>query len=235
MKPSRYNVFYELDNGVTLAFNSASGALAEIEQKHIPRIRHLLKHPGRIESERDGEFMEGLVGGGYLVGDAIDEAAVLEAQANAHRHSTATLTLTLAPTLACNFACDYCYEGQSTVTMSDETQQALLAFVDDKLNLSSKMLITWFGGEPTLCISIIESLQRALIELAQNHLVEMEPASIISNGYLLDGAMAQRLKSVGVSEVQITLDGPPEVHDKRRRLRNGNGTFERIVRNMQEM
>lgn len=234
MKPSRYNVFYDLDNGVTLAFNSASGALAEIEKEHISRIRYLLEHPDQVESEQDREFMEGLIGGGYLVGDAIDEVAVLESQANVHRHSTATLTLTIAPTLACNFACEYCFEGRSTARMSDETQKALLEFVDNKLNLSSKMLITWFGGEPTLCMPIIERLQRGLIDLAEDHQVEMEPASIISNGYLLDGNMARRLKDIGISEVQITLDGPPEVHDRRRQLRNGKGTFNRIIENMKE-
>ncbi len=234
MKPSRYNYFYELDNGVTLAFNSASGSLAEIEAEHISRIRHLIAHPDQARSDQDREFMEGLIAGEYLVGDAIDEAAILEAQANAHRHSTATLTLTIAPTLACNFNCEYCFEGQSAVRMSEETQKALLKFIDTKLYLSSKLLITWFGGEPTLCLPIIENLQQGLIDLAKKHQVEIEPASIISNGYLLDGNMARRLKRLGIAEVQVTLDGPPEIHDRRRRLRSGKGTFDRILDNMQE-
>lgn len=234
MKPSRYNFFYELDNGVTLAFNSASGALAEIEKEYIPRIKHLLEHSDQARTDQDREFMEGLIGGEYLVGDAIDEVAVLEAQANAHRHSTATLTLTIAPTLACNFACDYCFEGQSTTRMSDSTQKALLEFVDKKLYQSSKLLVTWFGGEPTLCMPIIEKIQRGLFDLSKKHQVKVEPASIVSNGYLLDGNMALRLKSLGIPEVQITLDGPPHVHDRRRRLRNGKGTFDKIIENMVE-
>ena len=118
MKPSRYNYFFEADDGVTLAFNSASGALAEIEKEHLPQIQNLLKRPDQATNDTDKEFLDGLVSGGYLVGDAIDEAAVLQAQANSYRHSAATLSITIAPTLACNFSCDYCFEGQSGVLMS---------------------------------------------------------------------------------------------------------------------
>jgi len=234
MKPSRYNVFHDLGNGVTLAFNGASGALAEIEKEHLPRIQHLLKHPDQVETDQDKEFLDGLVSGGYLVADAIDEVAVFQAQAGAHRHSTAALTMTIAPTLACNFGCNYCFENQSTVRMSEETQKALLDFADRRLNLSSKMLITWFGGEPTLCTPIIERIQTGLLRLAEEHQVDPQPASIISNGYLLDGDMARFLKNIGIVEAQITLDGPPRVHDSRRRLRSGKGTFDRIIDNLEE-
>jgi len=32
--------------------------------------------------------------------------------------------------------------------------------------------------------------------------------------------------------VQVTLDGPPEVHDRRRPLANGRGTFNQILENL---
>ena len=38
MKPSRYNHLIELDDGTVLAFNSASGALAEIEKENRAKI-----------------------------------------------------------------------------------------------------------------------------------------------------------------------------------------------------
>jgi uncharacterized protein len=60
----------------------------------------------------------------------------------------------------------------------------------------------------------------------------MEPSAIITNGYLLDRAMANRLKAAGVEEAQITLDGPAWVHDTRRKLANGRGTYERILENL---
>ncbi len=235
MKPSRYNFFFEVDGGVTLAFNSNSGALAEIEKEHLPRIQNLLKHPDQAESDMDKEFVDSLRGGGYLVGDAIDEISCLQVDANTYRLSSATLSLTIAPTLACNFSCDYCYESQSGLRMSEQTQEALLEFADRRLGQSSKLLICWFGGEPTLCLPVIERLQGGLLELANKHQSQVEPTSIISNGYLLDAAMARRMKEIGISEVQITIDGPPEVHDRRRKLRNGKGTFSRILDNVTDI
>jgi uncharacterized protein len=235
MKPSRYNLFIDLEDGDSLAFNSATGALASLEKEHRPRIEHLLKHPDRPETDMDREFLEALIGAGFLVGDAIDEIGILQAQANTHRHSKKTLSLTIAPTLACNFECDYCFEGRSREIMSESTQQALLDFADHYLGQAASLLVSWYGGEPTLCLPIVERLQRGLMALAADNQVEVEPTSIISNGYLLDGAAARRLKAIGISEVQITLDGPPAVHDQRRKLRNGRGTFDTIINNLEQI
>ncbi len=57
-------------------------------------------------------------------------------------------------------------------------------------------------------------------------------ASLITNGYLLDGATASWLKSLKVGLVQVSLDGPPEVHDLRRPLATGGKTFRTIVDNL---
>lgn len=57
-------------------------------------------------------------------------------------------------------------------------------------------------------------------------------ANIISNGYLLDRTVAERLAKWGITLAQITLDGPREQHNRTRVLKNGSGTFDRIVENI---
>jgi uncharacterized protein len=69
--------------------------------------------------------------------------------------------------------------------------------------------------------------------LAEKHLAKMVPANIITNGYLMNAEMAQRLKDLGILQAQVTLDGPEAVHDSRRKLRNGRGTFQRIIENLE--
>jgi uncharacterized protein len=234
MKRSRYNFFIKTNDGATLAFNSKTGALAEIEKEHEARIEYLLDNAERAETSQDKEFVEGLTAGGYLIGNGIDEVDELECQANSSRVSDRTLSLTIAPTLACNFSCDYCYESRSSLIMSDETQQALLDFADKHLGRISNLLISWFGGEPTLCLSIIEKLQSGLQDLAEKHNVKILPSSIITNGYLLNKEMAERLSRIGINDVQITIDGPPHIHDRRRKLPGGKGTFGRIIDNLAE-
>lgn len=53
--------------------------------------------------------------------------------------------------------------------------------------------------------------------------------------YLLDRKMAKTLKRLSINSVQITIDGPKEVHDRRRILRNGKGTFDRIIENIRNI
>jgi uncharacterized protein len=55
---------------------------------------------------------------------------------------------------------------------------------------------------------------------------------MITNGYLLDKPLALQLREQGIVHLQVTLDGPPEVHDARRVLANGEGTFTRIMNNI---
>ncbi|MBD5542239.1 MAG: SPASM domain-containing protein [Lachnospiraceae bacterium] len=55
-------------------------------------------------------------------------------------------------------------------------------------------------------------------------------ASIITNGYLVDNEIADILKKCSIRTAQVTLDGIKETHDMRRRLLNGQGTYEKTKR-----
>jgi uncharacterized protein len=57
-------------------------------------------------------------------------------------------------------------------------------------------------------------------------------ASVTTNGLLLTSELGASLVEAGITNVQVTLDGPPEIHDKRRALRSGAGSFDRIWTNI---
>ena len=233
MKASPYNHFFELKDGQTvLAYNSYSGALAEIEKENFARIKQLLANPSLCESTSDREFLQCLGDGGFLVPDMVDQTAAIKTKSRSVRLEGMLLALTIAPTLACNFACDYCFESRSNIVMSQETQDALIRFADHHLVRAEALRVSWFGGEPTLCFPLIEKLQCQLLELAQKHHTELIPGQIITNAYLLDGTKAQLLKDLQIAHAQVTIDGPREIHDARRKLRNGKGTFDRILENL---
>ncbi len=233
MKQSPYNRFFEVKGGeVVLAYNSYSGAVAEIDKENCSRVKHLLEYPEQAESPQDAAFVQCLQEGRFLIPDMVDQLAALRVRARAARLEGAVLTLTIAPTLACNFACDYCFESRSNVRMSTETQEALLRFCDYHLRKAEALRVCWFGGEPTLCFPVIEHLQNQLMKLAEKHRVDFAPGLIITNGYLLNAPMARRLRELRVAQAQITIDGPRAVHDSRRKLRSGGGTFDRVMDNL---
>ncbi len=53
--------------------------------------------------------------------------------------------------------------------------------------------------------------------------------SFVTNGYFLE-EYSELLSTGKIREVQVTLDGTGPVHDNRRFLKGGNGTFDKIVR-----
>jgi len=234
MKPSRYNFFIDMNGGGKLAFNAASAYLAEVYEDKFPIIHKLLTDSSPPETDEEQELYQALVEGQYLIDENLDELATLKARNRINRFDHKSLLLTIAPTLGCNFKCDYCFESQRPEKFSDETMAALLKFTEKNLRRSEDMAVTWFGGEPTLCLSIIEKVSGEFRNIAAKRGANFQPATIVSNGYILDGKMAERLKSAGIHGGQLTLDGPERVHDQRRKLHNGKGTFQKIIQNLAE-
>jgi len=234
MKASRFNIFIDTADGKKLAFNSASAALAEITADKYPIIERLLRKNSTPQSEEEKQYYEILVNAGYLVDENIEEVSSLQDENRSQRLSRDTLFLTIAPTLACNFACDYCFESIRPERMTPEIESDLVVFAERHMRDTETLMVTWFGGEPTLCVNSIERIQAGLRDKAEKNGVAVSPASIVTNGYLLDGKMGERLKKAGVGEAQVTLDGPQRVHDSRRKLKSGKGTFSRIIENLAE-
>ena len=238
MKASRYNRVAAVEGAASrLLFNSRSAALAQVDADSWQQIEALLADPAGAVTPQQRELLEQLTYGQYLVPDELDEVAALRADNRRLRTDGKTFFLTIAPTLSCNFACGYCFESTSTrapARMDRRIEQAVLAFADRHLTLARTFLLTWFGGEPTLCMKTIERLHPALSEMAAAGGVNLKTPSIVTNGYLLDAAMAARLKRLGILDAQVTLDGPARIHDVRRPLRTGGGTFDRIVHNLAE-
>jgi uncharacterized protein len=88
-----------------------------------------------------------------------------------------------------------------------------------------KKYITLFGGEPLLASQ--KNRDFLVYFLGRCNELHLDVA-VVTNGYNL-AAYVPLLSKASVREIQVTLDGPGPVHDIRRPLRNGKGTFEKIV------
>jgi uncharacterized protein len=238
MKTSRYNHFLPRGGGKVIAFNCRTGGLALMEEAKYQDYCHLVSHAEKIESlsreDRYGDLISKLKAGRFLVEDQEDEVAQLELKNRLDRFDTSLLGLIIAPTLACNFKCEYCFEEVKKGHMSDQTVQALIDYVRDKAKGLKLFSCTWYGGEPLLRMDLIEKLSHAFMDMCREHQVAYG-AAVMSNGYLLTGEMASRLKGLQVSGVQVCLDGPQRVQDVKRPLASGKGSYETIVRNLVEV
>src|SRR5262245_20244048 len=127
-KSSRYVITVPLRDGRVLAYSGMTGALAVWTPDEAETYRAVVNGEirGRTRATAD------LVYGGYLVPKGTRELEQLHIQYRAHRFNRRTLILTVAPTLACNFACDYCFQCQDKPmqTMGQDVQDAIVAFVE---------------------------------------------------------------------------------------------------------
>lgn len=58
-------------------------------------------------------------------------------------------------------------------------------------------------------------------------------SNIITTGYHIDKESIRVMQKVGISSVQITLDGMKETHNKVKHLPSGEDVFERILSNIE--
>jgi len=101
--------------------------------------------------------------------------------------------------------------------MNRQTEARLLSFVENRLNEGRRALtVAWFGGEPLLALPLLERLSAGFIA-ACSHRGVVYAAQLVTNGTLLTNSVVQRLRRIGVSQVQVTLDGLRGTHDARRR------------------
>ncbi|MGD2091163.1 MAG: radical SAM protein [Candidatus Aminicenantes bacterium] len=234
LKTSQYNFFFEADDGYTLAYNALSNSLARVHREKFKLIKKILKAPNKFsfDTEDKEKLKKDLLKGYFLIDETLSELEILKMRNKIGRYSKEYLGLAIAPTLACNFDCTYCFEDKKPDTMTEETENALIKFVESRLELAKLFSVTWFGGEPTLKIDTIERLTKSFQKLCEKNNVDFAPMSMITNGYLLTRENAKKLKELNIASAQVTVDGPPEVHDKRRKLNNGKGTFVRILENI---
>ncbi len=231
MEWSRYNRLFRSERFGPFLYNAMSNTLLELDEEHYRVLEELRDRGNGSCAGADSSFVALLREHKALVEAGEEERLLLSRQyaRNALCFDTALLGLTLCPTLQCNFRCPYCFEHsqQDGTVMSPETVARLLTFIQGYKDIRH-LSIAWFGGEPLLAFNIIRDITEKVQALDLN----FEGASLVTNGYLLDGDKIARLNSLKINSIQITLDGPQGVHDSRRVLAGGGPTFQRILGNV---
>jgi len=182
-------------------------------------------------SSEEQDLINQLQYGRFINAGDHDEREELNFWHMSSRFDKTTLGLVIAPTMACNMACEYCYEANKKGRMSATIIESILNHVEENGKVLEHVDIGWYGGEPLLAMDIIEDITESMIDLGEEHKFQYT-SSMISNGYLLTRENVDKLRDLKVSMIQVTIDGPARLHNRKRPLKNGRESYETILENL---
>ena len=146
--------------------------------------------------------------------------------------------LILSITEQCNFRCRYCVHSgayydrriHSDKTMTAEMiRKALTWYFSFK---REDYQIGFYGGEPLRRFDLIEEAVAFTRHVAPED--SRKTFSVTTNGALLSDRVADFLASNDI-QLHISIDGPPDVHNRYRVDRTGNPTFEVLWKHLKRL
>lgn len=214
--------------------NTKTGAVVRLSNDQFQELQEWLSN----QELTSPNFVTDLVGqNGILVDRAVDEFVEWRDQLVDTRDNRARIfSLHLEPTIQCQLRCGYCFENgiDRGKGMTEEVFLQSIEWLDKYFVEHPEvevLRLIFFGGEPLLRKDIVRKSLSAYFELAKRHGLE-HITEIITNGELLTEDVAQLFSGYNWKRVQITLDGPREVHDARRHGEAGRPTFDNIWQNV---
>ena len=245
MKKSYYNyhLLCKNDNGQEdlFLYNTRLGSVALLADVNSKIKNILINDDETVNNIDDSDIQKFLYDNGFLVDDSLNEFELIKNLYNEYVYDKGVLNLTLLPTESCNFACPYCFLFDKTDSnMLKQDYDAVLKLIENfcLCNSSNKnkkrIVINWFGGEPTLCIDSILEFMKNVENLKKIYDFTLF-SSITTNGYLLNAINFELLLKRGITSYQVTVDGTKESHNQTRYLKNKKGTFDVIFKNLKDI
>ena len=132
----------------------------------------------------------------------------------------------------CNLNCSYCFASQGKykgdrALMSFETGKRAFDFLIENSGTRHNLEVDFFGGEPLMNWDVVVKLVEYARSIEKQHNKNFR-FTLTTNGVLLDDEKIDFLNE-NMSNVVLSLDGRPEIHDHFRKDYSGKGSYDAIV------
>ena len=229
-KPSMFNNYYHLDDSYYIIYNMLTLGAIRV-------TKDLFKQITNYNNRLENEYMDYLKKQKFIVPLDLDEKEYLMKVFHEKNRITNNLDVVICTTTACNMRCIYCYEeGIKKVNLTPEVIKQITVWLEKyiiKYKIES-LGILLFGGEPLIAKNVTVDLMDEINKMARSHCIYCY-YNIGTNGTLLNRRNIQELKKLGLIAAQVTIDGPPEVHNKRRPWISGEDSFSVIIENIKKV
>jgi uncharacterized protein len=226
MKSSIYNMYEKTGSGYLL-LNTLTSATARIDDEMKQLIE---ENTDKIPEEILNMFYEN----GFVVEDDCDERKMLAYQFCKDKYNLLPrdLKYTAVMTYACNLACPYCFQGHEKDTETLDNKRVDIILKNMEKNVTKKdfkaLYVAFYGGEPLLAYHQCVRMMRGASRICDEQGIRLK-GDIITNGTLINKDVVLNLLEPYCDDVQITMDGGREIHNKRKHFRDGGGTYDVIL------
>lgn len=224
-------------NGGEVWFNTLTGAVDRLSRREVEAAEWLTSGLERRPQDNlpADPLRQQLISRGYLYRDQSAERSAHQRLLSRYVDAAggrAGRSLILCPTYACNLRCVYCFERQGRprlpqVSMDRQiAQDALSAFSRIRsLDGDEDYSMGLFGGEP-----LLPGTEKVVSQALAAARAAALPMTIVTNGTHVPRflPLVERYART-IRSVQLTIDGPPQVHDRRRPSAGGGGTFSAVA------
>jgi uncharacterized protein len=226
MHYSDFNIFSKIkDSKNFYIVNLLSGNADILNEEEAGQLNSIKE--GRTDS--NGKFFNELVEKGYFVNKKEEDILFRQKYLDfLDSRDKDEIQIFFVTNYSCNFSCNYCYQDQY-INPSAELTTGIIDSFFSYINThfkGRKKYITLFGGEPLLPGINHKNNIQYIINEADKYALDI---CIVTNGYTLPEYI-DILKNGRIREIQVTLDGTSEIHNKRRFLKSGGSTFDNIVK-----
>ena len=231
MKLSKYTTIQALDDENYLMVNALSGAVDVIDKENKMVIEQI-KSGNYTKNVEKNDLLDTVRERGYLFTSESEEEQYIKRVYELYLKviNTKAAKIVICPTFSCNLRCVYCFESldirKSKEVMKKEDIDHIFRHIDTivKDRQLEGYEIELFGGEPLLPVTY--EANRRVFEIARER---NKYVSIITNGtHIKDYENILSEYRDCISQLQITIDGVREIHDKRRIKIDKTGTFKTI-------
>lgn len=226
MQTTKFYLTHKIDNENYLLVNTLTGATDLVKENVILYLRN----PNSIQIEE--EIKERLLARGYIAEKCKDD--VLLNKVSNFWNSNRKNLFVICPTYSCNLRCSYCFEDINIRMKGGVLTEKEVDKIFDAIKRISELTgreegaLELYGGEP-LQLSTKGTVSYIFEKASMNNY----PVQIITNGVnvnLFEDVFRKYDKCF--EYIQITLDGPKEIHDKLRIKADKSGSFDAIVTNI---
>ena len=238
---SRYTLVFDVNQPgrehEKILYNPLAGSV-DIVNPSVLKLLDDIKNKQPF-GEVDDELLQFFLDNGYIYPNRAEEEEKERVEYEKYRLRVqgGAFQIILTTSYKCNLNCSYCYQdaagmSRSSHIMTPEMFEKADEFMSKLLKQRHEQYCYYllYGGEPLLP----GAKYRAVIErIAEECRMFDIPLAAVTNGVCLS-EYCDLFKDLTIGEFQITVDGPPEVNDRRKKALDGKGSFERIMQGIEK-